>query len=290
MVWRRMFVPLHGERDDRVVLESAGKLADNFKAHLDVVLIKPDPASYVPPIGIGKLADEIRAELVKSAEDAWTETENSLHEQFDTVVSKEGLAVTEAPQGPGTASARFTALTPDDAEETGLRYARASDAMIVAMPSKEQCNGAAAFAQRMLLKSGRPVLSIPETGLRDEINRVGVAWDHDDEVVRAVSSAMPFLAMASMVDVVTITDNLSADAHPEDLVEYLAWRGIPAQAHRREPNYQTVGERLVEFMEEQNWDMIVMGAYGRGRFIERFFAGPTRGVPWKSTIPVLQAH
>lgn len=290
MVWRRIFVPLHGEDEDHVALAAAGRLADDFKAHLDVVLIKPDPASYVPPVGIGKLADEIRAELVQAAEDSWAETEEALLGEFQTVASKEGLTIVDAPQGPGSASARFTALTPDDAEEAGLRYARASDAVVVSMPSKRHRNGGAAFAQRMLLKSGRPVLSIPGTGLPREINRVGIAWDHDDEVVRAVSSAMSFLAMASMVDVVTVADNVSADAHPEDMVEYFAWRGVPAQAHRLEPNYKTVGERLVEFMEAQNWDMIVMGAYGRGHFIERFFAGPTRGVPWKATAPVLQAH
>lgn len=290
MVWRRIFVPLYGENGDAAVLSAAGRLADDFNAHLDVVLVKPDPAMYVPPIGIGRLADEMRAELVKSAEEACNETEATLREAFDATVAKEGLSVVDEPHGPGVASARFSTIAADEAEETGLRYARASDVVIVAMPSKEHRDGAAAFAERLLLKSGRPVLAIPPRGLPAEINRIGVAWDGDEQVVRAFAASLPFLEMADMIDIVSVVDNLAVHPYPEDIVEYLSWRGIIAEAHVLETNYRTVGERLVEFMDERNWDMIVMGAYGRGRFIERFFAGPTRGVPWEAKIPVLQCH
>ena len=290
MVWRRIFAPLHGENGDATVLASAGRLADDFNAHLDVVLVKPDPAMFVPPVGIGRLADEIRAELVKSAENACNETEATLREAFDAMIAKEGLAVVDEPQGPGAASARFNTIASDEAEDTGLRYARASDAVIVAMPSKEHRDGSAAFAERLVLKSGRPVLAVPPRGLPAEVNRVGVAWDGDEQVVRALAASLPFLEMADIVDVVNVTDNVAVHAHPEDVVEYLSWRGITAEAHVLEPNYRTIGERLVEFMDERNWDMVVMGAYGRGRFIERFFAGPTRGVPWEAKVPVLQSH
>ncbi|MHA7872752.1 MAG: hypothetical protein ACX939_10410, partial [Hyphococcus sp.] len=203
----------------------------------------------------------------------------------------EDLAQVDAPQGPGAATARFTAIDPDDgADEAGLRYARACDATIIAMPRKQTATAAAIFAERILLKSGRPILSVPQGGLRAEINRVGIAWDGDDEAARAVAAAEPFLTMANTVDIATVSGSTAERAFPEDLVEYFAWRGVAAEAHVLESNYQTIGARLVEFMDERKWDMVVMGAFGRGRFIERFFAGPTKGVPWKADIPVLQMH
>jgi len=51
-----------------------------------------------------------------------------------------------------------------------------------------------------------------------------------------------------------------------------------------------VGARIADFMKERDWDMIVMGAYGRRRFLENLFAGPTHTVPLLADIPVLQAH
>lgn len=290
MTWRRIFAPLQGEAEDAGVLATAARLADDFKAHLDVVLFRPDPKSYAPPIGLGKLADEMRASLARSAEDAWDETESMLRAQFEAAAKHEGLEITDSPHGPGASSARFTALTPSDIESAGLRYACACDVIVSDLPDKQESRRASSFVERLLIKSGRPVLSVPQKGLPAEINRIGVAWDGDDEAARAVAAAMPFLSMANMVDVVTVHENSYLDIHPEDIVEYLAWHGIASEAHMLTTNYQTIGARLVEFMEERAWDMIVMGAFGRGRFIERFFSGPTKGVPWRANIPVLQSH
>ncbi len=290
MAIRRILFPLDGMDAEPIAMNDAARLADDFKAHLDVVLRMPDPASFIPTVGLGEVADKLRAGLVKSIREKQEETENTIKEQFDALTQKENLTVVASPQGPGSATARYTSLASGEDDTTVIRFAQASDLTVVGASSSKQNSSFSALSERILMKSGRPVLFIPEAGTPAEINRVGVAWDGGDEAARSIAAAMPFLQLASDVDVVSIDNEPPLDSHPDDVAEYLAWHGISAETHMMKSEYQRIGEKLIEFSQERNWDFLIMGAYDSSRFVESIFSGPTQNIRRNANIPVLQMH
>ena len=290
MVFRRLFVPLTGEAEDAIALAAAGRLADDFKAHLDAMLVKPDPSAHVPLSGYGRLANEIRTHLIKSSEAAWEQIEEDLRKQFEAIAEAEGLARVEAPRGPGAASAKFDDITRDQADDRVLRLSRASDLIVFGEATADTTDRTKRLRQRLLIQSGRPCLFIPESGLPEEINRVGIAWDGSVEATRSLASGMAFLLHATKVDVVTVTRGDENDARSEDIAEYLDWHGIPNEAHNKPAYYESVGDHFAGLGEELGWDMIIMGAYHSSRLLEILLSGPTKDILKETNVPVLQCH
>ena len=67
MAIRVMLTPLFHSTDDRRALDAAFVLADRLQAHVDALLVKPDPVDTIPMVGEGVSTDTIKR-LVESAE------------------------------------------------------------------------------------------------------------------------------------------------------------------------------------------------------------------------------
>lgn len=150
------------------------------------------------------------------------------------------------------------------------------------------------FAQYVMLNSGRPVLLVPYAGRFDTIgNRVLVAWNGSMEATRAITSAMPLLKRAPMVDVAVFNPNAEPLAHgPQpgaDMGLYLARHGIRVNVLQRQTSQET-GSALLALARELNSDLVIMGGYGHNRFREILLGGVTRTVLDEMTIPVLMSH
>lgn len=150
------------------------------------------------------------------------------------------------------------------------------------------------FAQYVVLNSGRPVLLVPYAGRFDTIgNRVLVAWNGSMEATRAITSAMPLLKRAPMVDVAVFNPNAEPLAHgPQpgaDMGLYLARHGIRVNVLQRQTSQET-GSALLALARELNSDLVIMGGYGHNRFREILLGGVTRTVLDEMTIPVLMSH
>ena len=150
------------------------------------------------------------------------------------------------------------------------------------------------FAQYVVLNSGRPVLLVPYAGRFDTIgNRVLVAWNGSMEATRAITSSMPLLKRAPMVDVAVFNPNAEPLAHgPQpgaDMGLYLARHGIRVNVLQQQTSQET-GSALLALARELNSDLIIMGGYGHNRFREILLGGVTRTVLDEMTIPVLMSH
>ena len=150
------------------------------------------------------------------------------------------------------------------------------------------------FAQYVVLNSGRPVLLVPYAGRFDTIgNRVLVAWNGSMEATRAITSAMPLLKRAPMVDVAVFNPNAEPLAHgPQpgaDMGLYLARHGIRVNVLQRQTSQET-RSALLALARELNSDLVIMGGYGHNRFREILLGGVTRTVLDEMTIPVLMSH
>lgn len=148
----------------------------------------------------------------------------------------------------------------------------------------------------LVLPFGTPALSAPVAP-----RHVLVAWDASREAARAVQAALPLLAAAAQVSIVTFDtqppSHVWLDARRADPLPFLARHGIAAQmlsrtveAPRLTQRRHPVGEALLSLVGESGADYLVMGAYAHSRVRELLLGGVTQTVLTSMTVPVLMVH
>ena len=132
----------------------------------------------------------------------------------------------------------------------------------------------------LLLRAGRPVLVVPPGLARLAAERILVAWKDTREARRAVRDALPFLARAKEVKVVSVQERDFEDAEGslDRVVRYLSAHGIRAEAELVRAGDRSSGARIVALARAAGSDMIVSGAYGHSRFREWVLGGVTRSL------------
>lgn len=150
------------------------------------------------------------------------------------------------------------------------------------------------FVESVVIDSGKPALVLPYAG---DVATVGqnvlVAWNASRESARALTAALPLLAQAKQVHVVSWNDAqgaAQASADRVQLEQYLASHGIAATLHWYGDGPGQPGERLLSLTTDLGSDLLVMGCYGHSRARELVLGGTTRTVLRSMTVPVLLAH
>lgn len=161
-----------------------------------------------------------------------------------------------------------------------LEQARAAD-LIVAGSSRGTAPGNGyrrIDLGSLVLHAGRPVFMASQGAESVPTNRILVAWKDTREARRAVVDALPLLARAQEVVVVTIDpeEDTSAQSGLADVSGYLARHGIKARTEVI--MVKSEGERLTEFARSIHADIVVSGAYGHSRLRELVFGGVTRSL------------
>jgi nucleotide-binding universal stress UspA family protein len=149
--------------------------------------------------------------------------------------------------------------------------------------------------EEVALQIGRPILVVPYVGgFADTGRRVLIGWDASREVTRAVNDAMPLLAAASSVTVLSIDPKQNAEDHGEvpgaDIALHLARHGVTAEVQSTVSAGIGIGNALLSRASDLAADLLVMGAYGHSRTRERLIGGAARTVLSSMTLPVLMAH
>jgi nucleotide-binding universal stress UspA family protein len=128
---------------------------------------------------------------------------------------------------------------------------------------------------------GRPILITPYIGgFIDTGRRVLIGWDASREATRAVNDAMPLLAAASSVTVLSIDPKQSPETHGEipgaDITLHLARHGVSAEVQSTVSAGIGVGNTLLSKASDLSADLLVMGSYGHSRTRELLLGGATR--------------
>jgi len=149
--------------------------------------------------------------------------------------------------------------------------------------------------EEVTMLAGRPVLVVPFAGHYERLGTsVLVGWDASREAARAVRDAMPLLARAEAVTVLTIDAEQSSFGHGEipgaDIALYLARHGVKAEVDRTVSAGIGIGDTLLSRAADYGADLLVMGAYGHSRVRELMLGGATRTVLQSMTLPVLMSH
>lgn len=174
-------------------------------------------------------------------------------------------------------------------------YGRYADVIAVRQPEAEDAVfGVGGIAGALAVGCGRPVLVVPRTGTKSlSPTRVMIAWNGSREAARAVADALPFLKMASDVEVVSIADAKHiGDGAPSsrDLCRHLNLHGIEAEPITLPTPEIEIPEALLSRAAAQRAELIVLGAYGHSRFRELVLGGVTRHFLGHSAIPLLLSH
>mgnify|MGYP001371882278 CR=1 FL=1 len=144
------------------------------------------------------------------------------------------------------------------------------------------------ITSRIVSRASAPVLAVPETLERFELERALVAWDGRPSSAAALRAAVPLLTFAKEVEIFAAQGPGNHTA-PEEAALYLSRHGIKASIRSTD-----IGKFHADFLIADeavlfDADYIVMGAYGRGRLRETF-GGTTKNLLTKSKHPLLMSH
>jgi nucleotide-binding universal stress UspA family protein len=144
-----------------------------------------------------------------------------------------------------------------------------------------------------IIRTGRPVLLVPDEIASLHARRVMVAWKDSREARRAVRDALPFIKEAEQVMVVTVCEHgteMQAQKSIDDLTKYLLRHTVEVAERACLHTTQSVAGELLRFVGDENADLIVAGGYGHSRFGEWVLGGVTRDLLAKSPVCCLFAH
>jgi nucleotide-binding universal stress UspA family protein len=262
------------------VLESAVALAQHLGAGLTAELLQlnSDPATW--PVVVGSFPldfPQLMNELVVKSETNAAASTRSLTElcaEYEVVLDlRRGVTTPYASQAPL------------------IDLARLHDLAILPVPESEAPFGS--WIQSVLFGSGRPVVLLPSNRKPLQwLDRIVVAWDWSREAARALSAALPLIALARSVQVVTVFGEKAIETTSTrgDLEKYLAAHQVKYNLDQVELNGKSIGNALMDYSERFNADLLVMGAYGHSRIQEFVLGGATRQVLRDPLLPVFLCH
>jgi len=261
MSYKSIIVNLDIDGPSKPLIKFALEIAIRFKARLIGYTAAESPLPMIAADGVfadGEVWQRIREDIERR--------QKELHREFDRLVAK----------------SVYAAWIDDVTEPTRLLVmtARMADLIITGSPygSSSRNLDRSVDLGSLVLQAGRPVLVAAAATERLPLKKAVVAWKDTREARRAVADAVPLLAVAGEVIVVTV------DRDPDDwtksgvadVTAFLGHHGI--KAHTEIIKSKDESDRLSEFVKSSGADLLVSGAYGHTRLREFIFGGVTRTV------------
>lgn len=266
---RTILVHLNDPRRARGLLLPALALARHFRAHLIGFHAQagvPATAAVAVPYGADVVDAVLRAER---------EASSALEKIFAEATTGEPFVAEwiseRAPHGD------IAAFVAQRGRAADLVVASQADAGWDMAPVLD-------FPERLALEIGRPLLVVPNNGGFCELpRRIVAAWNGKREAARAVFDALPLLAAAEEVIVLSVAERsgdggVAAAVAAHELAAALARHGVTCTTEERAVAAGGIGETLLGAVEATRADLLVMGAYGHSRLRELVFGGATRHV------------
>lgn len=201
-------------------------------------------------------------------------------EDFETAVQRLGLASFEK------------RLVDDEAGGGICLQARFADLVVIGQNNSDEASPVVLpdFPQYVVLNSGRPVLIVPYAGQFDNLGKhVLIAWDGSTEATRTITSALPLLRCAQVVEVAIVNAGADRGEPGAEVALYLKRHDIPSEIVLRNTDGD-IGEALLALAAQRGADLLIMGGYGHTRFREIVLGDVTRTVLETMTIPVLMSR
>lgn len=274
---------VHADESRHVLkrIEIAARIAVQEDAHLVGAAATAMPGTFYLPEMIGESTMPLTAYLEYLRQRA-----KGTLAQFESAADQRGVR-------------SYEARIIDDEAGAGLAVqARYSDLVVIGQTDPDESLPALrrGFPEYVVMNAGRPVLVIPYAGAFEDFGRrILLAWDASMEATRAVTSAIPFLKKADLVQVAVFDPDARSDLHGEqpgaDIALYLSRHGVNVEvAQHVTANRIDIGNALLSTAADFNADMLVMGCYGHSRFREVLLGGVSNTIFSSMTLPTLMCH
>ena len=284
---RKILVPIRADGKGATVLGHAAAMARRFGAHISATHCRPrvedlEPYGVQVPVYLRRQFGEQALELARAEEE-------KLRAEFSILAERYGLRIVDRPDGGDGPTVAWL-------EESGRqvdvikRRGRLAELIVVAKPDRDRNLGANTL-KSALFHTGRPVMMCPPTDAPPATlgEHVSIAWNGSMEATRAVALARDVIDRAARVTILTAGREEIHGATAEDLIEFLAIRGVTAQLDRFTPKGRT-GRALLERSAEAGADLLIMGAYSDSHEREAIFGGNTQVVVDEAHSPVIMVH
>lgn len=154
--------------------------------------------------------------------------------------------------------------------------------------------GRAVQPEELIVRSGKPMIMVPKDYQVRPFKEVAVvAWDGSRSAARALTDAMQILETKKRLDVVTVNgeaeDALLGWAGKHDIIAHLKRHGIDAR-HVPLKEKGSLGKTIMAYCKEIDPDVLVMGAFGRGKLGSLLFGGVSQYILEHQSVPVLMSH
>lgn len=290
MAIKTILVPMQTEGAATDALEPAIILAEKLNAHVVAHHIRQRPTLAAPsgyePLAVAYIrenSDEFVKEQNRHSEALKAEFLAACSEHSVRVILPEEHAENKA------ASASWRD------EEGNLPYdfalaARVADLTVLRGSGEGASLSETGLAEELLFQSARPVLIIPNEGLRRFPETIVVGWDGGLEAARAINTALPILQQARKVIVLTVDRSKVAAPDAERAAAFLRMHDVNATFDEVSRVKEKAENVFYEAARDRDADLLVLGAYSHNRWRETILGGFTRHMLRHADLPVLLAH
>ncbi len=252
-------------------LATARTLGQRFDAHVLGLHIMPLP---VVPLGYGEAAAYVGPEIIEAQRAANAEVAARLQQRFEAALAELAPDVAwRAVEGDPAVAALQAARTSD------LVVAPQSDLHGLDLLEPD-------LAEHLAMGAGVPVLILPRGGWKADLGRrVLIAWNGSRQATRAVHDALPLLAHADGVTLLTVGEEAAESA--EEAIAMLTRHELEVTGEQVAEVGEPLGAFLLRKAAEHGCDTLVMGAYGHSRLRELILGGTTRHILAHAELAVL---
>lgn len=252
-------------------LGAAAAIAENFDAHL--IGLHVTMPQYLP----GHVQTYFTSEMLRELGERKDRATADAKSHFDAWIKQAGVRA-EWRHAEG------------DPARTVASHGRYADIIVVSQHDFQVEEGGN-IAEEVVISCSGPAIAVPFTGEFKTLGRrVLVAWNGSREAARATHDALPFLAQAEKVLVLSVDTPDEKHIAGTDISTHLARHGVRVEVHNREQGEIGVGDAILNASSDFGADLLVLGAYGHSRVRELVLGGATRHLLRHMTVPVLMSH
>jgi nucleotide-binding universal stress UspA family protein len=288
MAYVKILAPLTGNASDATVLAGAFAAAAPFKAHIVALFVRPDPAEAMPFFGEG-VSGAMAQEIVDTAKEVSDKASIEARGALAAAAKDAGAVVVDRPEKRDMVSISFREVQGNFADRVTLA-ARLSDLVVFGPLKQSDRPGMAEAFEATLLETGRPVILAAQTMPKNFARRIAIGWDGSGACARALIAAMPYLARAEAIELLSIRKPNTECESCGEVRDYLALHGLACQERMIDAGSRGIGEVLLEAASQGGADLLVLGGYGHKSLLQMFIGGVTKHVVAHAELPLFLVH
>ncbi len=277
---KTILVPVELHELSQSTLQTAALLGLAFDSYLEGFTLSPALSPFMAADAMGT--------MVLYQEDAQDNGENAVKARQAFLDAMQAHAI---PETTGTGKGpHFGWHAETHGDDFIGNIGRAFDITVLGRPGSKYGQPRGTTLEAALFESGRPVLIAPPEPPRQFGKNILIVWNGSTETARTIAFALPLLARADRVVVLTVEGSSVSGPDGADIVTFSGDKLLGCEARSVELEGRGIGETILAETAAHGSDLIIKGAYTQSRLRQLIFGGATREIIAETTLPVFMAH